>query len=40
MLIVDVKVDDHYGYCVVAALLIMGEESWIVVLMNLFEELS
>ncbi|XP_068503615.1 uncharacterized protein [Phaseolus vulgaris] len=38
--VVDVKVDGHCGYHVVAAELGMGEESWVVVRMNLLKELS
>jgi len=38
--VVDVVADGHCGYRVVAALLVMGEESWVVVRMNLLKELS
>ena len=38
--VVDVKADGHCGYRVVAAELGMGEESWVVVRMNLLKELS
>ena len=38
--VVDVKADGHCGYRVVVAELGMGEESWVVVRMNLLKELS
>ncbi|XP_068475190.1 uncharacterized protein [Phaseolus vulgaris] len=38
--VVDIKADGHCGYRVVAAELGMGEESWVVVRMNLLKELS
>ncbi|XP_068504242.1 uncharacterized protein [Phaseolus vulgaris] len=38
--VVDVKADGHCGYRVVAAQLGMGDESWVVVRMNLLKELS
>ncbi|XP_068486332.1 uncharacterized protein [Phaseolus vulgaris] len=38
--VVDVKADGHCGYRAVAAQLGMGEESWVVVRMNLLKELS
>jgi len=38
--VVDVKTNGHCGYRVVAAELGMGEESWVVVRMNLLKELS
>jgi len=38
--VVDVVADGHCGYRAVTALLGMGEESWVVVRMNLLKDLS
>lgn len=40
VVVVDVQADVNCGNRVVAALLSMGEESWVVLCMNLFKELS
>jgi len=38
--IVDVKVDGNCGYCAIAALLGMGEDSWSLVRNHLLKELA
>jgi len=38
--VVDIKIDSHCSYRVVTTLLGMGEESWIVMCVNLLKELS
>jgi len=37
--VIDVKADGHYGYRSIAALLGMGEDSWLRVRMDLLEEI-
>jgi len=38
--VIDVKVDGHCGFRVIASLLGMGEESWPLIIMDLFKEIS